>query len=501
MSKARLVITAVTIEKRQVGEVAKSYGVARSWIYTLLARYEAEGEAAFEPRSRRPKTSPSATSADIVDLIVRLRKDLAGQGLDAGPQTITWHLQQHHHVKVSPATVSRVLARSGLVTPDPSKRPKSSYIRFEASMPNECWQSDFTHYPLAGGADTEILTWLDDHSRYALSLFAGVPAISAYLCIYIVAFAWMQSEIVCLSLRTIRVGGRIWLRRGLRTTAAGAVLGLVYCVVRASDVITAATGFANPVRWEDIARLAVGIGVVLPPIGWTMPSWGPRLSRARVWAANVRDYWHFYPLWSAKRADPGDDLISALIQARDGDDRLDENELVSLVFLLLWAGYETTVDLIGNGLLLIFTNPDVHDGLLTGRHTMPDVIEEILRFDAPAILGIRRFATEDLELGGAAIAAGDTVMVSLAAANHDPARFESPGVFMPGRHDSGHLAFGYGIHHCLGVPLARLEGRIAIDSILRRYPAIQLADPVADLTWRPSIRSHGLRFLPVLIKA
>jgi transposase InsO family protein len=172
MSKARLVITAVTVEKRPVSEVAKSYGVARSWIYTLLDRYEAEGEAAFEPRSRRPKTSPSATSDDTLELIVRLRKELAGQGLDAGPQTIAWHLGQHHQVKVSPATVSRALARHGLVTPDPSKRPKSSYIRFAAEQPNECWQSDFTHYPLADGADTEILTWLDDHSRYALSLTA-----------------------------------------------------------------------------------------------------------------------------------------------------------------------------------------------------------------------------------------------------------------------------------------------------------------------------------------
>ena len=172
MSKARLVITAVTVEKRPVSEVAKSYGVARSWIYTLLDRYQAEGEAAFEPRSRRPKTSPSATTDGTVELIVRLRKELAGQGLDAGPQTIAWHLEQHHQVKVSPATVSRVLARQGLVTPDPSKRPKSSYIRFAAEQPNECWQSDFTHYPLADGQGTEILTWLDDHSRYALSLTA-----------------------------------------------------------------------------------------------------------------------------------------------------------------------------------------------------------------------------------------------------------------------------------------------------------------------------------------
>jgi transposase InsO family protein len=172
MSKARLVITAVTVEKRPVSEVAKSYGVARSWIYKLLARYEAEGEAAFEPRSRRPKTSPSATGPGTVELIVRLRKELAGQGLDAGPQTIAWHLEQHHQLKVSPATVSRTLARNGLVIPDPSKRPKSSYIRFAAEMPNECWQSDFTHYPLVNGTDTEILTWPGDHSRYALSLTA-----------------------------------------------------------------------------------------------------------------------------------------------------------------------------------------------------------------------------------------------------------------------------------------------------------------------------------------
>jgi len=172
MSKARLVITAVMSEKRPVSEVARSYGVARSWIYTLLARYAAEGEAAFEPRSRRPRTSPSAISADTAELIVRLRKDLAGQGLDAGPDTITWHLREHHQVTVSPATVSRYLARAGLVVPDPAKRPRSSYVRFAAAMPNECWQSGFTRYPLADGTGAEILTWLDDHSRYALSVTA-----------------------------------------------------------------------------------------------------------------------------------------------------------------------------------------------------------------------------------------------------------------------------------------------------------------------------------------
>ena len=183
MSKARLVITAVTVERRPVSEVARSYGVARSWVCTLLGRYLAEGEAASEPRSRRPKTSPNALSPGTAELIVRLRKDLAGQGLDAGPQTICWHLEHHHRIRVSAATVSRTLARQGLVTPDAAKRPRSSYIRFAAEQPNECWQSDFTHYPLANGADTEILTWLDDHSRYALSLSAHIrvtgPAVLA----------------------------------------------------------------------------------------------------------------------------------------------------------------------------------------------------------------------------------------------------------------------------------------------------------------------------------
>jgi transposase InsO family protein len=172
MSKARLVITAVTVENRPVSEVARAYGVARSWVYALLARYRAEGEAAFEPRSRRPKTSPAAISDGTIELIVRLRKELAGQGLDAGPHTICWHLRHHHQLRVSPATISRYLARAGLVIPEPRKRPKSSYIRFQAEQPNECWQSDFTHYPLADGTGTEVLTWLDDHSRYALSVTA-----------------------------------------------------------------------------------------------------------------------------------------------------------------------------------------------------------------------------------------------------------------------------------------------------------------------------------------
>jgi transposase InsO family protein len=172
MSKARLVITAVVTEGRTQGEVARSYGVSQGWVSRLVARYRAEGEAAFEPRSRRPKTSPGAISGQTAELIVRLRKELAERGLDAGPHTICWHLQHHHQITVSVATASRYLTRAGLVIPDPAKRPRSSYLRFAAEQPNECWQSDFTHCRLAGGADTEVICWLDDHSRYVLHLSA-----------------------------------------------------------------------------------------------------------------------------------------------------------------------------------------------------------------------------------------------------------------------------------------------------------------------------------------
>jgi hypothetical protein len=142
-----------------------------------MARYRSEGEAVFEPRSRRPRTSPRAVPEATVELIVRLRKELAEAGLDAGPETICWHLAHHHQLGVSRSTISRTLARAGLVIPDAKKRPKSSYLRFEAAMPNETWQSDFTHYRLTRpdgvpGADVEILSWLDDHSRYALSVTA-----------------------------------------------------------------------------------------------------------------------------------------------------------------------------------------------------------------------------------------------------------------------------------------------------------------------------------------
>ena len=172
MSKARLVITAVLVEGRSQSQVARDYGVSQSWISRLIARYTLEGDAAFEPRSRRPHTSPTRLAQATIDLIIALRTELTGKGLDAGPHTIAWHLQHHHRLDVSVASISRHLHAAGLIQPSPHKRPKSSYIRFAAEQPNERWQADFTHWWLTRGNHAEILCWIDDHSRYAISVTA-----------------------------------------------------------------------------------------------------------------------------------------------------------------------------------------------------------------------------------------------------------------------------------------------------------------------------------------
>jgi transposase len=176
MSKRRAVILAVTVEQLSQAEAARLFNLSESTVSRWLARYRDEGDAAFEARSRRPRTSPTATDPGVVERIVNLRLELDRQGLDAGPHTIAWHLATHHQVTVSVSTIRRRLLAAGLITPEPKKRPRSAYIRFEADLPNECWQADFTHWRLADRTDVEILTWLDDHSRYALSVTAHRPS-------------------------------------------------------------------------------------------------------------------------------------------------------------------------------------------------------------------------------------------------------------------------------------------------------------------------------------
>jgi transposase InsO family protein len=172
MSLARLVVTAVRVEGRSKSEVARDYRVSRRWVQELVRRFDAEGEAGLVPRSRRPRASPQRTPEALADEIVELRKALADQGLDAGAHTIAYHLTQRHGSAPAPATIWRILSRRGFVTPQPQKRPKSSYIRFEADLPNQRWQADLTHYKLAGGAEVDILNILDDHSRLLVASHA-----------------------------------------------------------------------------------------------------------------------------------------------------------------------------------------------------------------------------------------------------------------------------------------------------------------------------------------
>ncbi|MFF4694720.1 cytochrome P450 family protein [Streptomyces chattanoogensis] len=211
-------------------------------------------------------------------------------------------------------------------------------------------------------------------------------------------------------------------------------------------------------------------------------------------------------LIATKRAEPGDDLLSDLIAVRDdaagaADDRLTEDELTSLAFLILFGGYENVVHLIGNAALGLLERPDRLDQLRRNPADLPAVVEEFMRYDGPAPLAIRRFAKEDLEIGGVRIPAGDSVLLAVASANRDPARFPDPDRFDHGRDLSGHLALGHGIHYCLGAPLARVETVTALDALIGRFPGLRLALPQAELRRRRSLRARGLISLPVTWKS
>jgi transposase InsO family protein len=171
MGMAQLVVTAVLVEGRPKSEVARTYGVSRRWVIKLVQRFLAEGEPGLAPRSRRPLSSPQRTAQTVEDEIIELRKELDRGGHEAGAATIAAHLQQRHGPDAVPAvsTIWRILSARGFVTPQPHKRPKSSWQRFAAEQPNERWQLDITHYRLADGSEVEILNIIDDHSRLCLA--------------------------------------------------------------------------------------------------------------------------------------------------------------------------------------------------------------------------------------------------------------------------------------------------------------------------------------------
>jgi cytochrome P450 len=206
---------------------------------------------------------------------------------------------------------------------------------------------------------------------------------------------------------------------------------------------------------------------------------------------------YFSALLAAKRQAPADDLLSALVLARDEGDRLCENELVSMVFLLLVAGHETTVNLIASGILALLLNPGEFDRLRADRSLLGGAVEELLRYVNPVNHATYRFASEPVEISGVRIGKGEPVVVALSSANRDPSRYAEPDRLDLGRDSSGHLAFGHGIHYCLGAPLARLEAEVAFGGLLDRFGSMALAVPADSLRWRPSTLIHGLEALPV----
>ena len=209
MSRARVAVLKVISKELPVTAAAAQYGYSRQHLHRLIARYQAGGLDAVEPRSRRPLSSPQATGDKVREFIVRTRLELTAAGWDAGPVTIAWHLEQAGLHVPSTSTIRRVLHAAGLVTPEPRKRPRSSYQRFQAGQPNECWQSDFTHWPLAGGTDAEVINWLDDHSRYLLACSAWAPVTGK-----VVVETFLQaSSIHGLPASTLTDNGRVYTAR------------------------------------------------------------------------------------------------------------------------------------------------------------------------------------------------------------------------------------------------------------------------------------------------
>ncbi|RSS58171.1 cytochrome P450 [Streptomyces sp. WAC07061] len=203
-------------------------------------------------------------------------------------------------------------------------------------------------------------------------------------------------------------------------------------------------------------------------------------------------------LIDAKRAEPGDDLLSAMIHAVDeGGDRLSPAELTGMCVLLLIAGHETTVNMIGNGMRALFAHPGQLADLRADLGLLDGAIEEMLRYDGPVETCTERLALEDVEMGGTVIPKGSAVLIAMADADRDPARFEDPDRFDIRRDARGHIAFGHGLHYCLGAPLARMEGRIALRSLLERFPGLEGDADVAGLSWVPGMLIRGVRELPV----
>jgi cytochrome P450 len=202
-------------------------------------------------------------------------------------------------------------------------------------------------------------------------------------------------------------------------------------------------------------------------------------------------------LIATKSKHPDDRLVSQLVLVEEGGDKLSEDELISMMFLLIVAGHETTVNLIASGTLALLQHPEQMRLLQNDPSLIVPAIEELLRYTSPIIIGTARWAGNDIEWQGTLIPKGDMVLVSLMGANTDPGHFAAPADLDITREENEHLAFGKGVHFCLGAPLARLEGQIAISTLLRRLPNLHLQGDVQELKWRPGMGLRGLQVLPV----
>jgi cytochrome P450 len=204
-------------------------------------------------------------------------------------------------------------------------------------------------------------------------------------------------------------------------------------------------------------------------------------------------------LIAERRREPRDDLITALVQAEEAGDRLSEGELVAMIVLLLIAGYETTVNLIGNAALALIQHPEQRELLQQNPALRDSAIEELLRYTSPLDMASQRFAREDVGVDSVTIAQGHLVIAVLGSANRDESQFPDPDTFDITREPNRHVAFGQGVHFCLGAPLARLEGQIALMTLFRRFPNLRLAQEPERLRWRKSLIVRGLEELPVAV--
>ena len=271
---------------------------------------------------------------------------------------------------------------------------------------------------------------------------------------------------------------------------------------RGDDVVDLLGQYARPLPITVICEL---LGVPVADRQWvraTVYAYDERAEHARV-ERELATY--FTGLIAAKRAEPGDDLVSELVLASDdassdgAADGLTPDELVSTAFLLIMAGFDTTANLIASGTLALLTHPGEMARLRQDPSLLPAAVEELLRFTSPVNHANDRFTTANVPIGDVVIPAAEWVIPAIASADWDQTRFPDPGRLELGRDASGHLAFGHGVHHCLGAPLARMEAEVALGALLARFPRVTLAVPSSKVRWRPVSLMNGLDSLPIRV--